>query len=74
MGRSMQSNLIGGQAIGSLPAGLTLQEKKDILQATPMSPALSLLGSLGVVRPAHSCYQGQCYFVLRSSACTLAWW
>jgi hypothetical protein len=48
------SNLIGGEAIGSLPAGLTIEEKKNILRATPMSPALSLLNSLGVVCPIPS--------------------
>lgn len=44
------ANLIGGQAIGSLPKGLTFEEKKSILQATPMSPALSLLNNLDPVR------------------------
>lgn len=47
------ANLIGGSAIGSLPKGLTMEQKKTILQATPMSPSLSLLNSMGPVR-SHS--------------------
>jgi hypothetical protein len=48
-------SMIGGShAIGSLPKGLTAEDRKAIIQATPMSPSLSLLSSLGPVRtPGH---------------------
>ena len=54
-GSMPSSSLIGGQAIGSLPKGLTADDRKAILQATPMSPSLSLLNSMGPVRPLDFC-------------------
>ena len=44
---SLTTNLISDASIGSLPAGLTLGERERIQLATPMSPALNMLASLG---------------------------
>jgi hypothetical protein len=48
---SERHSLIGGEIIGSLPAGMTMEERRSIRDSVPMSPSLSLLGSLGHVRP-----------------------
>lgn len=50
MSASVNQNLIGSHVIGSMPGGLTLDEKKTIIQQTPMSPAMSLLSEMGLVR------------------------
>lgn len=42
---SLSSNLLSEAAIGSLPAGLTLDARERVALSTPMSPALAALAS-----------------------------
>lgn len=40
---SLSSNFLNDAIIGSLPKGLTSEEKMKVLQSTPMSPSRALL-------------------------------
>lgn len=43
---SAKQNFLSDAVIGSLPKGLSLQERSDILRNTPLSPTLNLLSSM----------------------------
>ena len=43
---SLQSNFMADALIGSLPRGLSLNEREKIFASTPLSPTLSLLSSM----------------------------
>ena len=43
---SLHSNFMGSSLLGSLPQGLSVDERAKILQSTPLSPTLNLLSSM----------------------------
>ena len=47
---SLHSNFMGSSLLGSLPQGLSVDERTKILQSTPLSPTLNLLSSMPSVR------------------------
>ena len=47
---SMKSNFLGDSLIGSLPRGLSVDEKRLIAQSTPLSPTLNMLSAMPSVR------------------------
>lgn len=54
---SLHSNFMGSSLLGSLPQGLSVDERTKILQSTPLSPTLNLLSSMPSVRVGWSCCQ-----------------
>lgn len=50
---SLQSNFMADAIIGSLPQGLSVDEREKIFASTPLSPALNLLSSMPLVRICH---------------------
>lgn len=53
---SLQSNFMADAVIGSLPRGLSLNERDKIFASTPLSPTLSMLSSMPSVSNIHACY------------------
>ena len=49
---SLHSNFMGSSLLGSLPQGLSVDERTKILQSTPLSPTLNLLSSMPSVSNA----------------------
>ena len=49
---SLHSNFMGSSLLGSLPQGLSVDERAKILQSTPLSPTLNLLSSMPSVSAA----------------------
>ena len=49
---SLHSNFMGSTLLGSLPQGLSVDERTKILQSTPLSPTLNLLSSMPSVSNA----------------------
>lgn len=47
---SMKSNFLGDSVIGSLPRGLSVDEKRLIAQSTPLSPTMNMLSAMPSVR------------------------
>ena len=43
---SLRSNFMADAVIGSLPRGLSVDERRSIAQSTPMSPALNMLSAM----------------------------
>lgn len=60
---SVHSNFVSDAIIGSLPRGLSGQEREKIFQSVPLSPTLNLLHSMPSVRGSRpSCtVQQQCF-------------
>ena len=56
---SLSSNLLSEAAIGSLPAGLTLDARERVALSTPMSPALAALASHAPDRVAARTAEGR---------------
>ncbi len=52
---SLHSNFMGSSLLGSLPQGLSVNERAKILQSTPLSPTLNLLSSMPSVRCRAAC-------------------
>lgn len=50
MGISTKSNLIGGEVFGSLPRGMSMEQRQSVRDSVGMSASLSQLGSLPAVR------------------------
>lgn len=47
----VSSSLMNGSIYGSMPAGMTQQQRQSMVNTVPMSPSMNLLNSLGPVRP-----------------------
>ncbi len=65
---SLSSNYLSKAVIGSLPKGLTQEDKMKILQALPMSPSRALLQELGAVGILTSSKLGRSWRWSRSSS------
>lgn len=65
---SLSSNYLSKAVIGSLPKGLTQEDKMRILQALPMSPSRALLQELGAVGNLKSSQLGSSWQRSRSSS------
>ena len=49
--QSMKSNFLAGSLQGSLPRGLSVDERRLIAQSTPLSPSMNMLSAMPSVRP-----------------------
>ena len=59
---SLHSNFMAPAVIGSLPQGMTLDERQRMMASTPLSPSLQLLNSMPMVSIS---------FLLGRSGCTM---